>query len=696
MLCNDFTIDLNKKEIDNPFFLCNIQTWDEKKLLTIDKKWLWLLEKKNKILNNNIPVKETKIYVIDDEYTIKYIDPVYLTKELKLAPKYKKKLTPQEVRDRITEYIDKWLLTDQQYQLIFSIIKYFDITDVGLLYPINAKKSNNNKLKNNIPEERYKYYKDLFQLPFATFYREVIDFTDQNKLDLNEVKKELDNYTIKKQIDAWYVNKDLPNEYLPLVARNSFVDPEGKPFTPSLWQLYFMYHETEKKMNMVVSTRQAGKSLVSSVIWLLALLSKRRWDVLFVVPSEEFIYQPMQYFERFAQKFKEHWLIRIKKSENTIECPITGNSLKFVSSLSKSWARSQSAPFIIFDEASYIKDEVFERSLPIFLGKWGKFYAFSTINWNQKRENAEWFFKWSKWIELGKKYDLWWWDDLNLWEIWNTYRITIDEVEWKDKVETQLLKLSLKDKPEKYFAELYATLPATDWLFTTEWFWILPELYNNKYYSIDNKFIIWYDPAKLQDIWWVIVLDATNGIIVEELALRNMNYLKQIELIKKLIAQYNNAQLVFDRTRDETTYEILIENWIKPVSIKYTAWWEIKRHTNDYWTYNVPKKVLVDTFETLVEKEQIHALWNLRLLQEEILNFKAFKTSAWNVKYEAQTWTDDIINATFVATFYFNILLKNNNRLKQNTKPKINEDILYERMYWKKNNNDERYRKFIY
>ena len=696
MLCNDFTIDLNKKEIDNPFFFSNLTTWEEKKLLSVDDKWLKLLKKKKDIIDNNLPIKETKVYVIDNEYTIKYIDPEYLSKTLELSATDTKKLEPWQVRDMLLGFIDKWLLTDYQYQLVFAIIKYFDISKVWLLYLKEWVSKWINKIKKNTEKERYKYYKDLLQLPFFTYYREVKNFAEVNKLDLDLVKKELDNYTIKKQIDAWYVNEDLPNKYLPLVARSSFVDPEWKDFTPSIWQSYFMYHETEKKINMVVSTRQAGKSLVSSIVWLLALLSKKRWDVLFVVPSEEFIYQPMQYFERFAQKFKKNWLINIKKSENTIECPLTWNSLKFVSSLSKSWARSQSAPFIIFDEASYIKDEVFERALPIFLGKWGKFYAFSTINWTQKRDNTEWFFKWSKWIELWKKYDLGNWDELNLSDIGNVYRITVDEVEWKDPIETHLLKMSLKDKPDKYFAELYATLPVSDGLFTTEGFWISPELYNKKYYSLKNQFIIGYDPAKLQDIWWVIVLDATNWVIVEEHPLKHINYLQQIEILKGLIAKYNNAQLVFDRTRDETTYEILIERWIRPISIKYTAGWEAKRNPKDWWSYNVPKKVLVDTFEMLVEKKKLYALWNLNLLQEEISNFKAFQTSAWNVKYEAQTWTDDTINATFVATFYYNILLKNNTKFaKQNINHYDNEKML-RRKYWNKDNHNERYKKFIY
>jgi len=50
--------------------------------------------------------------------------------------------------------------------------------------------------------------------------------------------------------------------------------------------------------------------------------------------------------------------------------------------------------------------------------------------------------------------------------------------------------MSLKDKPDKYFAELYATMPASDTLFSVEGFWISKDLYYSKYYSPNNEFII--------------------------------------------------------------------------------------------------------------------------------------------------------------------------------------------------------------
>jgi len=46
---------------------------------------------------------------------------------------------------------------------------------------------------------------------------------------------------------------------------------------------------------------------------------------------------------------------------------------------------------------------------------------------------------------------------------------------------------------------------------------------------------------------------------MDELPLKKVPYLQQIQIIKDLIQQYNNAQLVFDRTRDETVYELLIQ-----------------------------------------------------------------------------------------------------------------------------------------
>jgi len=94
MLCNNFKLDINKGEIENPFFLSNLTTWKEKKLLSVDDKWLKLLKKKKNIIDNDLPIKEIKIYVIDNEYTIKYIDPEYLSKTLELSATDTKKLEP--------------------------------------------------------------------------------------------------------------------------------------------------------------------------------------------------------------------------------------------------------------------------------------------------------------------------------------------------------------------------------------------------------------------------------------------------------------------------------------------------------------------------------------------------------------------------------------------------------------------------
>jgi hypothetical protein len=40
-------------------------------------------------------------------------------------------------------------------------------------------------------------------------------------------------------------------------------------------------------------------------------------------------------------------------------------------------------------------------------------------------------------------------------------------------------------------------------------------------------------------------------------------------------------------------------------------------------------------------------------LMDEIKNFKSFTTNAGNVKYEAETWHDDYVNAMMLIAFYY-------------------------------------------
>lgn len=51
-------------------------------------------------------------------------------------------------------------------------------------------------------------------------------------------------------------------------------------------------------MNLVLSSRQSGKTLVSTLIAFLHLMRNERADILYVVESEDKLEQPYQYFVR--------------------------------------------------------------------------------------------------------------------------------------------------------------------------------------------------------------------------------------------------------------------------------------------------------------------------------------------------------------------------------------------------------------
>lgn len=72
---------------------------------------------------------------------------------------------------------------------------------------------------------------------------------------------------------------------------------------------------------------------------------------------------------------------------------ITGNTIRFVSASSKMGPRSFSAKHVFFDEPSYISDDVWDTALPIILNNDSNVYCFSTINWDQSKDQTEWFYK---------------------------------------------------------------------------------------------------------------------------------------------------------------------------------------------------------------------------------------------------------------------------------------------------------------
>ena len=72
--------------------------------------------------------------------------------------------------------------------------------------------------------------------------------------------------------------------------------------------------------------------------------------------------------------------------------------------------------------------------------------------------------------------------------------------------------------------------------------------------------------------------------------------------------------------------------------------------------------------QSLIDLKMLQAFNTLEWLIDELKHFKAYETQSGNVRYEAVTGHDDIINAMMLCWFYFGFIAGNFHRIsKENT-----------------------------
>lgn len=73
--------------------------------------------------------------------------------------------------------------------------------------------------------------------------------------------------------------------------------------------------------------------------------------------------------------------------------------------------------------------------------------------------------------------------------------------------------------------------------------------------------------------------------------------------------------------------------------------------------------------QSLIDLRMLQAFNTLPILVEELKNFKAYQTQSGNIKYEAASGHDDIVNAMMIAAFYYGFILGNFHTISsENTK----------------------------
>ena len=562
------------------------------------------------------------------------------------------------ISDQIIEYeypsLDKWE----------DVTKYF--TDHVVLWWA---------VKNNfIDDEILLLFKSIVLQNFKVYYREWGNYVwlvpKTKVLDLSIWLEEL----LDKEIDQWYYNKIIGDKnrrywYTHILRRNAQMNLQT-------WQKTVLYNW--KQFNFIAWARRSWKTFMSAMIAYRELYKLWWWywardrQILYVTLTDDKSWQPFQYLKLLMKKDIELWYIKVSGKEFTNT--ITNAKLIFVTAWWRWWARSYWADLVIIDEAAEIPDDYWTDLLPIIMQENATVYAISTIN--EDSQNG-WFYK-----EL-VRWELTWRDD------YNTIRVTIDDNELLDDKTREDAKIKIMEASQvKYWTELYCIFPSSNSVFKMSGI-IQPALE-----ELSKSFVIWYDPWKINDDAWLIVVDMQNLRVVEEVALKYVSYKEQWRIVAELKEKYK-ATVVIDRTWVwEAVFEI-VQN-VVDVSIKYKkSWWEIS-YNEQYNYYNVPKKELVETMQLYIESYWLKINSGIEQLITQMKWFKKF--NSWSYVTYCWVWVkDDLVNWLLLCWFYMKHIkwLDWKNQIVENNVWKIIDNFNWQ--YWfDEYTSDDNFKKYIY
>lgn len=538
---------------------------------------------------------------------------MYKAKQWKKIQIRLKGIAKEMISDQIIEFeypsLEQW----------DDVTKYF--TDHVLLWW--AIKSN------FVDDEMVLLFRNIVLQNFKVYYQErwhYIWLQPKTKvLDLSIWLEEL----LDKEIEQWYYNKIIWDKqrrywYTHILRRNAQMNLQT-------WQKTVLYNW--KQFNFVAWARRIWKTFMSAMIAYREIYKLWGWygardrQILYVTVTDDKSWQPFQYLKLLMKKDIELWYIKVSWKEFTNT--ITNAKLIFVTAWSKSWARSFGADLVIIDEAAEIADDYWTDLLPIIMQEKATVYAISTIN--EDSQNG-WFYR-----EL-VRWELTWRDD------YNSIRVTIDDNELLDDKTREDAKAKIMEVSQiKYWTELYCIFPSSNSVFKMSWI-IQPALE-----ELSKSFVIWYDPWKINDDAWLVVVDMQNLRVIEELPLKYMQYKDQKKVVADLKEKYK-ATVVLDRTWVwEAVFEI-VQDCID-VSVKYKkSWWEIS-YNKEHNYYNVPKKDLVETMQLYIESYWLKINSWVEQLITQMKWFKKF--NSWSYITYCWVWVkDDLVNALLLCWFY--------------------------------------------
>lgn len=144
----------------------------------------------------------------------------------------------------------------------------------------------------------------------------------------------------------------------------------------------------------------------------------------------------------------------------------------------------------------------------------------------------------------------------------------------------------------------------------------------------DRRYVIGADWAKRGDYSAFVVVDCEARAVVSVTRLRDMDYTYQIEVLKALVKDFNNALIVAERN---SMGDVLIEQLRKN-----------NLDVRDFVTTNKSKTEAIEKLALAFERKQIKIIPDPDLVSE-LQSFGFNKTPSGMVKYEARTGHDDLV-----------------------------------------------------
>jgi len=575
-----------------------------------------------------------------------------------------------------------WELWEEDFRYTNVMLVMKEVSD--WYFSFRSHSIVNTDMQWNKTEQRYKIGQDLTII----MQGEKIVSVDSKETEYDIVKEEsnwivVTPKRVKISIDKFNPidiinNKDGTTTYK-LYGAYTHLLRKVLGFSPQSWQMKFLLGQ--KRLNTIAWVRRWWKTLVSSYLIMRELYrnpsarnKSRQIKALYIAPKEEQYKSVLDYIDTASERIRILKVFKWSKDEKRLKLvdehlwrwnksmTVTVATCDFASGKGYEPARGNGSDFIIIDEAGFIKEDVYLNILPIIENENAKLFAISTIDWNTPKN---WFYE--QLCHYEQEWDI----------EWYAQRVTIDDIDENilSAPSKERMKVALKWNLQRYFAELYATFPQIHSVFATQSLFCLPNTD-----LVPEEVIIGYDPAKRSDYGGVVVgyIYKKQIYIVEEYAIQGDYSIYQKEFIFNLKQKFLDKKWKVSVIIDATMVgDVVAESFGALVDYKvwYTGWTGSSSHPelDKWWTWKFAKKNLVHMTQSLIDLKMLQAYNTLWGLLEELKHFKAFETASGNVKYEAVTGHDDIINAMMLAWFYFGFICWNFHEISKENTQEIRE-----------------------